>query len=63
MDKLKLIWSEFLLLKMFPEWLWPLSSLSEVANRQKNLIFEARSKSTISGSCFEQELSLFTAKC
>lgn len=29
MDKLKLIWSEFLLLKMFPEWLWPLSSLSE----------------------------------
>ena len=39
----KIIWFEFLLLKTFPEWLWRLSSLSEVADRQGNSNFEERS--------------------
>lgn len=42
-DKRKLIWSEFLLSKTFPEWLWPRSPLGEVADRQGSLIFEDRS--------------------
>lgn len=46
-DEWKLIWFEFLLLKTFPEWLWPLSPLSEVADRQGSFIFEDRSVFTI----------------
>ena len=61
MDKWELIWSEFLL-KTFPEWFRPFSSLSEEVDGQGNWIYTDRSISAVTRSCFGQEFSLLTAR-